>query len=368
MSSVVPVFTATVLPETFNSDLLEALASGQGPDIFFITDDLIWSYANKIFVIPYESFPLSSFKNSFAGAGEVFLTSQGILAFPISIDPLMLYYNRSMLDANNIVYPPAFWDELVAIVPLLNERNESNQLTRGAVAMGQFANITHAKDILATLFMQAGNPVVEEVDGFLRSSLGQFSGGSGLGPVLEFYTDFADPLQTSYAWNRSFPNSSEAFSSEKLAFYFGFASEFPSLVSRNPNQDFLVATVPQIKGTNFKLTSARVTGLAVSAFSRNLETALLASSLMATGNFAEQFSSATGVAPARRDLIARSPGGAYLPTFYQSALFARSWLDPNPIASNDIFRIMIESVLSGVATPADSVRDASGRLELLLFR
>jgi len=64
-------------PETFDRDLLEALASGAGPDMFFLPDNLVFQYTNKIFTIPYGSFPLTTFKNTFAGAGEVFLTSKG---------------------------------------------------------------------------------------------------------------------------------------------------------------------------------------------------------------------------------------------------------------------------------------------------
>ena len=37
--------------DTFNQDLLEALASGTGPDMFFMTDDLAYEYSNKILEI-----------------------------------------------------------------------------------------------------------------------------------------------------------------------------------------------------------------------------------------------------------------------------------------------------------------------------
>ena len=39
-------------PETFDHDLLEALASGTGPDMFFLPDNLALGYSNKIFTIP----------------------------------------------------------------------------------------------------------------------------------------------------------------------------------------------------------------------------------------------------------------------------------------------------------------------------
>src|ERR1035437_3921193 len=110
-------------PDTFDQDLLEALASGTGPDMFFLPDNLVYHYQNKISTIPYQSFPLASFKNNFAGAGEVFLTSKGVLAFPIAIDPLVMYYNRSILDASGVSLPPVFWSDLVGLVPTLTTKD-----------------------------------------------------------------------------------------------------------------------------------------------------------------------------------------------------------------------------------------------------
>ena len=117
-------------PDTFDNDLLEALAAGVGPDMFFISDDLAFKYSNKIFTIPYTSFPINTFKNSFVGAGEVFLTSKGVLAFPLTVDPMMMYYNRSILDANGIAYPPVYWDEFANLVPLLTKKTTEVQLQK----------------------------------------------------------------------------------------------------------------------------------------------------------------------------------------------------------------------------------------------
>lgn len=354
-------------PETFDHDLLEALASGTGPDMFFLPDNLALGYSNKIFTIPYTSLSASSFKSTYAGAGEVFMTAKGILAFPIAIDPLMMYYSRSMLDANNILYPPAYWDEFANLVPLLTKKDDSGKIIKSAVALGNFSNIVHAKDIISTLFMQAGNPIVAERDGSFVSTLGQ-SPGEDLGSVLKFYRDFADPLKDTYSWNRSFSNSSDAFSSENLAFYFGFGSELKVLVNKNPNQNFLVAPVPQIRNGTFKLIGARVTGIAISLFSKNINTTFLASSLITKGDFAKKFVAALGMAPARRDLLAIKPSDLYLPTLYASALYARSWLDPSPKDTDNIFRGMIDGVLSNNMSVVDAIKDAGAKLSLLLSR
>ncbi len=355
-------------PQTFDAELLEAIASGTGPDFFLLPDNLTLSYSNKIIAIPYESYPLANFKSTFAGAGEVFLSTKGILAFPLLIDPLVMYYNRSMLDSNNIVAPPTYWDEFKTMAQTLTKRDESNKIIKSGAALGHYSNVVHAKDILATLFMQAGNPIVVEQNGVYGSTLGGINSNYDLAEVLQFYTDFADPLKDTYSWNKSFPNSENAFSAEDLAFYFGYASELPELVNKNPNQNFFVASVPQIRGANFKLTGARVMGVAISNFSKNYDTAFIAASKMATGDFTSKLAEALGIAPARRDLLSTKPSDAYSPTFYKSALYAESWLDPSDRDSDDIFRGMIDGVLSGNLGAREAIGDASSRLHLLLLK
>ncbi len=353
---------------TFDQDLLEALASGKGPDLFFLPDNLAHHYANKIFKIPYASYPLSTFKNTFAGGGEVFLTSAGILAFPMSIDPLVMYYNRGILDANDVVYPPTYWEDLALQVPLLTKKDESGKIIKSAVALGHAGNIVHAKEILSTLFMQAGNPIIREENNKFISTLDTSIGSYNLSSILKFYTDFADPSQTAYSWNKSFANSDAVFSSEDLAYYFGFASELESFVNRNPNQNFFVAPMPQIKNSKFKATGARVTGLAISSASRNFNTAFTAASLMATSNFAYKFATVQNLAPARRDLLAIKPADAYSPIFYSSALFSKAWLDPSPEDTDEIWASMINAVLSNALSVGDAIKDANSKLSLLLLK
>jgi ABC-type glycerol-3-phosphate transport system substrate-binding protein len=356
--------------QTFDQDLLEALADGKGPDMIFLPDSLAFHYSNKITTIPYVTYPLANFKNTFAQAGEVFLNSKGVMAVPLLIDPLIMYYSRSMLDANSIVKPPAFWDELVAMVPTLTKKDATNKIEKSTVALGHFSNIYHAKDILVTMFMQAGSPIlVEGSNGVYSPALERAQNTNyNLSQVLKFYTDFADPNNTLYSWNKSFPSSVDAFSSEDLAFYFGYTSELPTLVSRNPNQNFFVAPMPQIRGSNFKLTGARVTGIAILNSSKNPNTAYIAANQISSSDFGLKLANALGVAPARRDLLKNKGADAFSPTFYDSALFARGWLDPSPKSTDDIFRQMIDSVLSNSSNTSSAISDADSRLNLLLFK
>ena len=355
-------------PSTYEQELLDALASGVGPDMFFVPDYMAYDYRDKVYVIPYTSFPLDSYRSAFAGAGEVFLTMNGILAMPISIDPLMLYYNRSMLDSNNIVFPPTFWDDLLEMVPVLTKTTEGSQVLQSAVALGQFQNIQNAKDILAMLFMQLGNPIVRE-DTKRRIFVSALDdNGRTLAEALTFFTDFSNPLKSAYSWNLSLPNSREYFLAENSAFYFGLASEYSSLVNQNPNINLGVAEVPQIKGSAKKVTSAHTLGIAVSRFSKNPEVALAATSMLVSGDFVKEFLTTFGLVPARRDLLAQELTDSFYPYFYRSALYADSWLDPRSDDSDQIFAEMVGNVLSNTYDSYRSIDLTDGRLNVLLLR
>jgi hypothetical protein len=103
------------------------------------------------------------------------------------------------------------------------------------------------KEILATLFFQSGNnitersPVTGEVSAVIDKDLEkEFEDASGTPTesVLDFYTSFANPSKSLYSWNRSLPNSENAFLNGDLAFYFGYASEIKRIQDKNPNLNF----------------------------------------------------------------------------------------------------------------------------------
>ena len=355
-------------PNTFDTELLEALASGVGPDLFLLPSDLVYRYNSRIFVIPYASFPLVNFKQTFATAGDVFLNSKGMLAYPLLIDPMVMYYNRSILDSNNIVNPPSFWDELQNMTPSLTRRDTAGRIVKSSVAFGQFFNVTNAKDIVSMFFLQAGNPIVKENAGVYLATISETNSSVNLGNILQFYTDFTNTLSPNYTWNRSLPNSTNAFSAEDSAFYFGYASELNSLINRNPNQNLLSAPVPQFKNTDNKATIAKVTGVAVSAFSKKQNIALSVAGQLATSEFSQKVANNLLIAPARRDLLSVRLPDAFMPNVYASSLFARSWLDPAPRDTDIIYRNMIESTVAGLMSPQNAVNDAGGKINLLFNR
>ncbi len=140
------------------------------------------------------------------------------------------------------------------------------------------------------------------------------------------------------------------------------------LSSKNPNQNFYVAGVPQVKNSKFKMTFGHTYGIAISAYTKSSTVAFTVAGLLASGDFARSFAESLLIAPARRDLLAVRPTDSYFPIFYNSALYARSWLDPSPKETDAIFQRMVENVLSNNLTADNAVGDASSKLQFLLAR
>ena len=362
--------------ETFDQTVVEAVASGKGPDAVMISQDAALQYLDKTVIIPFSSFPERSFKDPQTGyiqEAELFLTAQGIEALPFTIDPMVMYWNRTLFTNAGISTPPTLWSQLYApdgVISKINKVDVNHNILKTALALGTYNNVYHAKDILSLLMFQAGSPIVDRnVTGTLESALSASNSSlakNGAQAALSFYTQFADPAKNIYSWNTALPLSRDAFTAGDLALYFGYASELNNLYARNPNLNFDVALMPQSQSSSANVTFGKVYGLAILKSSANITATANALVALTSSPAQTIWSSISGYPPVTRDLLAQQPAGAFLPVFYTAALQSQGWLDPNRTATDGIFGDMVGEVLSGSKQPAEAVQDGSDRLSQLL--
>jgi multiple sugar transport system substrate-binding protein len=355
-------------PENYEKELLNAMAAGNPPEVWFLRQDMVLQYKDKIQITSFDSFPERDFKDFFAEAGELFLdkNNDGIIAFPFVVDPVVLYWNRDLFSSAGISRPPEYWDEFLTDAAALTKTNESGDIIQAGAALGEFRNVRNAKDILSMMILQTGNPVL---DNEKLQVVWNERKNSALGPAessLRFFGDFSNPKKTSYSWNRALDNSSSLFSSGSLAMYFGYASEFNKIKEKNPHLNFDVSVVPQIKDGFVKATFGRVYSLAISKMSPNRQAALPAVFKLLSGDFNKLFADGLFLAPASRDVLKAGSKDPALSVFYKSAVMARSWLEPEPAAVSVIFQNMVESTVTGKQTISEAVSDAKEQLENLL--
>lgn len=354
-------------PVTLQSDLVDALARGQGPDMVILPHEAVFAEADKLSEIPYTTYPQRTFQDNFVSGADMFLTPTGVRAVPLSIDPLVLYWNRRLFDSAGIASPPTTWAQVKALSAGYNQIDNVGSIKRTFVALGETDNINHSKDLLSLLLLQAGAPIASQQEGKWQAMLDFASTVSPAVQAISFYTDFTDVRKNVYSWNKALPMSQDAFTSEILATYIGFASEYSALRTKNPNLSYDVAPMPQAEGTN-KLTFGRFYAVAVPRLvaPAKAQSVLQALTAMTGAAGAQTFSNLSGLPPARRDLLSATPPGSAAPVFYRSALIARAWYDPSPSATDKIFDTMVEYVNAGRGRVSDAVRRAQAQLQAVV--
>lgn len=351
--------------ETFNTEYVETLARGGGPDAILVPHDLILKEEDKLVPLPYEVFPERTFKDTFIQSAELYLTPRGVLAIPFSIDPLLMYWNRDIFTNAGIPTYPRFWNDFSTLTQRITKKDNAANITQSAVALGEFRNIHHAKDILTTLFLQAGDSIVVQTPNGPSVTFGNLGTerGANTRSAVEFFTSFSNPSLPLYSWNRALPLSKNYFVAGDLATYFGFASELGDIRAKNPNLNFDVAPLPQLAAGQNRVTYGKIHAFALAKSVKDPNATFSILSLLTSKDALKTWGNISGLPPVRRDLLAENPTDPYLAIFYDAALTSRTWVDPDPIATGNIFQSMIESVISSRETLFQAVERAGRELQ-----
>lgn len=348
--------------DTYESELVNALAAGKGPDVFMIGNAWVPKHYDKIQPAPRAIFSTKDIEEFYPQVVvNDFTSGDNVWAVPLSVDTLALFYNRDLLDQAGVPFPPATWEELANDVPRLVKATRSGGLQRQAVALGTAKNVDQATDILALLMMQSGAKMV-------NSESWQAELGEPARNALDFFTQFARPTGRFYTWNADLPQSLDAFAAGSLALTFDYGYQIPLLRDKAPKLNFGIAAMPQPVGSSGRLDYANYWGLTVARASKNQEAGWQLIQFLTDEPQARVYMKGSSRPPARRDLIREMQDDRQLGVFARQALTAESWIQPDPTAVVTIFTNMIESVVSGSRTSAEAVAEAEDRLNLLLVK
>lgn len=374
-------------PTQYDASLKTALASGRGPDIFIMQDDHAYRDVNYALSIPYENFPQSQFQSTFLDAATPFLGPNGVVGIPILVDPLVLFWNKDALATAGIPSPPKYWNEVPEMVEKLVKKEESGTVQKGGIALGTFDNISSAKDILVTLILQAGGSITGlDSNGILRSFIASQGGNTIAVTSLGFYTEFANPAQSDYSWSRAFKDAQSSFAAADVAMYVGHASEYASIAAKNPNLNFSIAALPQVKSSTYAINTSDVYAFAIARNSPNPTGALTVAYLLAAPDFISPVAKSLGMTSALRRVVAanaapvaatdetsaalqnlvhNAPKTAETLLDYQANI-SKAWIDPDPDKTDQFFRDMIERTVSGEFKLSEAVERVDKQISSIL--
>lgn len=214
--------------EDYRARLQSAFSRNEGPDIFrfhqtwvpMLNEDLAPVPQSTVDELGLERDYFQIVKDSVSQGGQYY-------GLPLMVDGLALYYNKDLLTAANLS-PPRTWWGLEKVAKKLTVQSQE-RITTGGVAMGTTNNVDHWSDIIGLMIYQnGGNPA--EPDVLVED-------------VLKYYLKFSD---VNRVWDETMPNSTLAFATGKLAFYFGPSWRVFNINEANPNLNYSITKVPQL--------------------------------------------------------------------------------------------------------------------------
>lgn len=353
---------------SYQSDLVNALASGKGPDLAIVSQDMLLENKDRFYQIPFSVYAERDFRDNFSDISDVLLDTEtkSIRGFPFMIDPLVMYRNRDIFSSSGISKTPEYWDEFIEYAQVLTEKNERGNIDQAGAAMGEFSNINNAKDILSTLILQAGNPIIDSRT--LKTALGDGKNypSKAAENAVKFFGEFANPNKLNYSWNRSLPSSRDMFAKGSLAMYFGFAGEYSGIKNKNSHLNFDISLMPQIRDGEVKTSFGKLYSIVVLNASNKKQSALNAAVSLTSSSVLDGFAASLVLAPARRSNLSQKVSDSYYSLLYKAAIMARSWLEPSKKDVEEIFSDMVEAASSGAAPASEAVRVAERKIGNLM--
>lgn len=374
--------------DTYKTDLIEAIASGKGPDIFIIHNTWLPSFQDKLAPAPTTILNEQVFKKNFVDvASRDFISEGKVYAVPLTVDSLALFYNKDFFNNAGIALPPTDWDKFTEDVKIFTKKDSSGGIYQSGAALGTARNINRVTDVLGMLMFQYGSNMNS-------GDQAAFSDEGG-NKALSFFTEFSRASNPLYSWNSRMHNSVDAFSEGKLAMMFNYSWQLDVIKKKSPKLNFAVAPVPQVLNqprvdyANYWgygvarnktiATSATASGANVAPVTNDIRVAeawkllkFIAAKADAVTEYvvdgkqtldpkfdaAINYLEKTKKPTARRDLIDAQKTDPVLGVFAEQNLFAKSWIQKNPDAVEGVMMNMIDNVNSGEQTISEALHNA----------
>ena len=383
--------------EEYENELLEAMAEDRGPDIFSVHNTWMERYKSKMLPLPAKTVTpvkyitgsikkeeVVEFKtaNSLTPAqvrkkfldvvadDVIMLDGSGgtwvekVWGLPISLDTLVLYYNKDLMNNAGIAEPPTSWSEFQENVKKMTKiEKDSGKILISGAALGAANNVVRSFDILSLLMMQNLTPMMDDFGNVTfdkrPKGLDQDVVLPGLG-ALEYYVQFASPLHEAYSWNDKMPDSLEAFIGGKAAFFFGYSYHRELIRARAPKLNFAIAPVPQV-GENQKVNYANYWIETVSNKTKIKNYVWDFVQFIADEKNVEKYLDRNKKPTALRSaaLINKQLADEEIAVFADQLLTAKSWYHGyNSTGAEEAFAEMINSVLAGHLKPMAALKQS----------
>jgi ABC-type glycerol-3-phosphate transport system substrate-binding protein len=240
--------------EQIKNDFLPQLAAGEGPVVIYTDYDFL-AKNSKIFSQKIEKASRKTTKtktekkdlklnwlkpDDYPDAIKNIFQDKP-LAYPVTYDTLVLFWNKDILNAVGYTEPPRTYEELIGLIPKLRKFDAAGQITFSPIALGSSRNINASFEYFLVLMAELNQGVTTK-----SSRLAE-----ALFKTLDYYTQFADSKSENFSWHPNLANSRETFLQEKTAMLIDFYSFKEEIAKRNPRFNFGIAPL-LVVGADFQ--------------------------------------------------------------------------------------------------------------------
>ncbi len=384
--------------DDYFQNLLQAWSQGTGPDIFFVpnawigqmtsygipmpanltipvvrTTKGVFGVSRTVINQPLTAPSLSSIHDTFVDAVGNDIDRDGqIWALPLSMDTIVTYYNKDLLNNAKIFEPAKTWPELASQVSgnHLTVTDAQGNLVRSATALGTSNNVPYATDLLTLLMLQNGATMTT------ADRHASFNQPPGL-IALNFYTSFAQSTKTTYSWDGNQTNGRDAFLQGKVAYYFGTLDDRSVIAAGNLNWGVSPMLHLSSSGDNDSASGGErfidVARYQVGMVSRAAATAGRGTVAWNFLQFASQannvssFLKVTGGLSAQKSILVTQKDDPRLTVFAGQLLTAKTWYHgTGGQVIEGYFKDLISSVVSGKASAQEALDLAAKQVESTL--
>lgn len=355
--------------ETYEEDLINALASGQGPDIFTVNNAWLPKYLDKVVPAPAALWNYTDYKNAFVDVVvNDFVRDRKIYGIANYVDSLALYYNKDLLGSAGIATPPKTWDELQRDTQKLTRQSQLGYFNRSGVALGLSSTapggqIHRAEDLFYLFALQKGGQSWSP-DGstplFGQPSQNGLSGQPAL-DAINFFTSFSNPVSRNYTWNTKSDYSIDAFANGRAAMIIDYSYARQLIQQKASNLNFDVASVPQPDLDNPEVNFANYWGYVVSKQSESTDGAWGFLKTISEKTALDQYYAAHKLPSSRKDLIELQTQDPDIGVFAHANLTAKNFYRPDQRKVDALISKMLDDVtLRGIA-PGTALGQALGQ-------
>ncbi|MCL4382837.1 extracellular solute-binding protein [Patescibacteria group bacterium] len=225
--------------EDYREKLTNALARGEGPDIFRFHNTWVSMFDQNLDALPSTVMSAGEFTKTFYPVASRDLAfGSSYAGIPLEYDGLTLFVNEDIFtkEGKNI---PTTWDDLREVAKSLTQKDDRGVIVRAGVALGSTENVDHWEEIIGLMLYQNGADLNNPTGNLAETA-------------LQYFTLFS---RVDGVWDETMPPSTVAFASGKVAMYFAPSWRAFEISQENPTLSFKTVPLPQLVSEDSDTTS-----------------------------------------------------------------------------------------------------------------